>query len=287
MATGMRLRSGAIVSTSTSNLSVATKSIRKSAPIEKLLNVFELCEQVLDYLPMYDVIHAVQACRAFKSNVENSSRLQMKLFLAPDLTRRTRSAISSERTLLFGVKAAQHIAAAEAAGLDHTGELVFYTPHPVINLHAKSGFVKRMGLVRFAFQRVLISHDGGVLWGSVGSSSTDMWFQGSSLENMFLTQPPNKRVTIVGDIHPNSRLRTAVVKETGVTFGDVCKAIRAKSDPDDHLLKVTLGFQDGIVASARTRELAESVDELSVEADPTCWVLKDREFVPKEGGFAF
>ena len=71
-----------------------------------------------------------------------------------------------------------------------------------------------------------------------------------------------------------------------MTFGDVFRAMRAVTRRGESLPHM-LSFKDGVVASARTREFAQSVGELSVEDDPTRWALKDGEFVLKEGGFEF
>jgi hypothetical protein len=182
---------------------VATKRIRKSAPIEKLINIFELCEQVLSHLPMDDLLHAMQVCRALKLNIENSSRLQKELIFVPDFERKIRSVITSGRTLLSGAKAAQHIAAAEAAGEEEEeeekGEVTFYTPHPSIRLHERGLPITHPGLVSYAVSRVFYHHPSGR--GNISAfvlSSADIWSRKrTSLENMLLTQPPIKRLALV------------------------------------------------------------------------------------------
>jgi len=129
-----------------SDLPVANKRARKSAPIDKILNVTELCGQVLSHLQMYDLLHAMQVCRAFKQNIETSSRMQKNLFLAPDLPR-PKLAISPSGTLLSGIKAEQHIAAIEAAGDRETEEFTCCTPNPALQLdpasHRVMGFVRK------------------------------------------------------------------------------------------------------------------------------------------------
>lgn len=174
-------------STNPSVLPVASKRVRKSAPIEKLLDIFELCEQVLDNLSMDDILHSMQACRAFKSNVENSTKLQMKLFLTPDHTRQNRTAISSKCTLLSGAKAAQHIAAAEAASERETGEIMFYIPHPIVQPAPRHPSIQELGLVAYVACRV--KNNGLSARVAIRNSilsSADLWFkQPTSLRNMF------------------------------------------------------------------------------------------------------
>lgn len=90
-------------SASNSDLAIANKRGRKSAPINKIIDVAELCEQVLSHLPLHDLLHAMQVCRTFKATIENSPRLQKNLFLVPDLPR-PNLAISSSGTLLSGTR---------------------------------------------------------------------------------------------------------------------------------------------------------------------------------------
>jgi len=275
-------------SVSKSAFGVASKRVRKSASIDKILNIVELCEQVLSHIPMNDLLHATQICRGFKTTIENSSLLQKKLFLAPDLARKNRTAISSKRTLLSGAKAAQHIAAAEAAGEDDTGEVIFYIPHPAIKLREREINFKHPGLVSYAVCRVKLEfHSGeGAIRASVLSSADIRSQKSTSLENMFLTQPPITRVKVSeGQGYMPWDKKQQVLVNTGVKFRDVFKAMRAlRADRVPHIIT----FYEGIVASAKTRDLAENADELTVKDDPTRWVLKQNgEVVLKEGGFEF
>jgi hypothetical protein len=239
---------------STSSLSnpqvdVATKRIRKSAPIEKLINIFELCEQVLSHLPMDDLLHAMQVCRALKLNIENLSRLQKELIFVPDFERKIRTVITSRHTLLSGAKAAQHIAAAEAAGEEEEekGEVTFYTPHPSIRLHERGLLITHPGLVSYAVSRVFYHHPSGR--GNISAfvlSSADIWSQKrTSLENMLLTQPPIKRLQVSEGDWPWSKKQDVFV-ETGVF--KTMRALRAPGVPD-----VLLFYEGSTAASSQLR----------------------------------
>jgi hypothetical protein len=197
-------------------------------PIKKLVDTFELFEQVLDYLPMKEVLLATRVCRAFKTNIENSSRLQAKLFLAPDLTMK-KMAVSSSGTLLSGVKAEQHIAAAEGSGSSqisdsgdyerdmnntlHTalkaarlsdrdrdgGEIELYISHPELRGGRLSDRYRHAGIVQYAETYVQTYHRGSY-------SHRELTFCNlptvatlpptSSLSRMFLSQPPVKEVDV-------------------------------------------------------------------------------------------
>lgn len=137
-----------------SDLAVANKRARNSAPIDKIPNVVELCKQVFSHVSLYGLLHAMQAGLTFKTNIDNSHRLQLDLFLAPD-PKRHKLTISTSGTLLPRIKAAQHIAAAEAGGQQTIGEVTCCTLHPDLQLDPESHrllcFARtRKGMVQYA-----------------------------------------------------------------------------------------------------------------------------------------
>jgi hypothetical protein len=262
-----------------SDIAAGRDARENGTPIEKLINTFELCEQVLEYLPMKEVLLAMRVCRAFKTNIENSSRLQAKLFLALDLTIR-RKAVSTAGTLLSGVKAEQHIAAAKAAGHSSSGEIALYQPHPGTRSKYLSVRYRSMGMVKYAavcveshhkqHDAILTFHDSVV---SIPKTS--------SLHRMLLCQPP---ATEVRAYFPGAVARTPVTirKEAGVTFGDVICAKR-----NLEVRKVDVVLCGGFVASSEARDAMERAGEMSVDDDPTRWVGEGDDVGRPLGGFSF
>ena len=293
MATRKQSRSedAAVCDDPMSNLAVASASqcTRESAPIEKLLGIFELCKQVLDNLSMNDILHAMQACRAFKSNVENSTKLQVKLFSTPETTYKSRITITVKGTLLSGIEAAHHIVSFEAAGERHTSEVQFHVPHPVLQRFPEYPSIKIRGLVTYVVRRAMGSLSGKAAIRDSALSSADIWSkQSTSLENMFLTQPPTQAIRLAVRMSEDISTETDIFVETGVKFGDVFKAMRAAAGGLGRgVPSVQLSFGRAILANARAQALVESVGELSVFNDPTRWVRKDGGYVLKEGGFEF
>ncbi|TKA77203.1 hypothetical protein B0A55_02573 [Friedmanniomyces simplex] len=51
-------------------------------PVKRVLQTYELCEMVLDCLPLLD-LYAKRICRSVKNTIVSSSKLQIKLFLRP------------------------------------------------------------------------------------------------------------------------------------------------------------------------------------------------------------
>jgi hypothetical protein len=283
-------------STSDSELAVANKRARKSAPIDKILNVVELCEQVLSHLPTYDLLHAMQVCRTFKTNINNSPRLQKGLYLTPDLPR-PKLAISSSGTLLSGTRAEQCIAAAEAAGERETGEFTCCTPHPALKLDPESHRVmacvkKYRGMVDYAAHRFdsskMYTTDSMIVRDSVRSSTED-GSKPSGLDTMLITRPPVTSVHIVLPAAGRHSCRSAS-NAAGVTFGDVFKTVAriATHYKFRNCRRWWLSFDRRVfVVSAEARRAAERTGELSSEDDPTRWVRQNGEYVLEEGGFEF
>lgn len=271
-----------------SDLTVASECVREPAPIQKLFDVFELCEQVLDYLPMYDVLRATQVCRTFQQNIKNSHRLQVKLFLAPDLTRK-RWAVSPTGTLLSGPKAERQIAAATSTGHSETGEVTCYTLHPSLQLEPRSKGWQYAGIVARARHRVDTSSFTTSDYAGIRDSNmlpTDQGSKASSLDNMLLTQSPMTLVAL-----DFARLRSGgyclCASNTGVTFGDIFKEARRLDKPvaGRGLRSIRLCY--GFAASTEAIEAVERAGEMTSEDDPTRWVMTDDGLVLKDGGFEF
>lgn len=264
------------------------KSTHNITSINKLLETFELCEQVLDYLPMKEVLLATRVCRAFKTNIENSSRLQAKLYFAPDLTIK-RTALSANGTLLAGRKAEQCINAVEAAGQAERreyGEIVLYVAHPALKVGRISDRYKRMGMVKYAtvlrqanqlyFNEDLTFRDPALLCALPETSS---------LNRMLLTQPPIKKAIVYNEFLKRA---TTIHRETGVTIGDIITTTRAVVSLEDlRSQPVYVNFQDAFVVNSRARSVVEMAGELSLEDDPTRWVSKGNDYELQAGGFAF
>jgi hypothetical protein len=289
-----------------SDMVAKRKSTLNVTPIKKLVETFELFEQVLDYLPMKEVLLATRVCRAFKTNIENSSLLQAKLFLAPDLTIK-KLATSSRRTLLSGVKAEQHIAAAHAEG-KKSPETKFYTIHPAMRIYRLSDRYRYMGMVQYALHqagsRFLERTDQDLTLPIPMAAFAEQ--PCSSLSKMFVSQPPVKGVAInyISSTNPSfsgagsKHISLTIRKENGVTFGDILLAAADARGPG-YLIKwdPSVSFIEGLVINARARSVAEATGELSWIDDPTRWVDSDDpdrwvsgagyRKVLQKGGFAF
>lgn len=289
-----------------SDIAAGRDSKSESTPIQRLLDTFELCEQVLEYLPMKDVLQITRVCRVFKTNIENSTRLQAKLFLAPDRTLK-RLVVSPSGTLLAGHRIEQYVGVATTVtnqDIDSTrfaervnaGEISLYTPHPYLRPDRLSDRYKRMGMVKYATvcndtQRkddcnaLTLDLDNAL---SIPTSS--------SFHKMLLSQPPAVEVSVrmplsSGRGPQRSLIRTKrIFNGSGVTMGNVLMAIRRTTNLKDVLSytkHVDFLLSRGFVANEEARKVLEKAGELSPYDDPTRWVNKEDQYVLKEGGFDF
>ncbi|GAB7330858.1 hypothetical protein MBLNU13_g02391t1 [Cladosporium sp. NU13] len=258
-------------------------------PIEKLMYIPELCDRVLDYLPLEELFCATRVCIAFKTNIENSSRLQAKLFLASDLTIKEK-AVSANGTLLSGAKAEHHIAACRSAEGSSSGEIVLYQVHPWLQVGRLPDRYRRMGMVRYA--KVCLETRGDFDVGGLSFRNRkliELLPDTSSINKMFISQPPAKEVSIWYPCPSMGMQRKERIRnEAGVTIGEVIKAARWKHGMQNLIPRgIEVILQRGFVASVRARDVVEQSGELNVEEDPTRWLLKDDKYMLKDGGFAF
>jgi hypothetical protein len=285
-----------------SDMVAKRKSTINVTPIKKLVDTFELFEQVLDYLPMKEVLLATRVCRAFKDNIENSSLLQAKLFLAPDLTMK-KLAVSSSGTLLSGAKAENHIATAKAEGKD-SGEIALYILHPALKVPHLSDRYRHMGIVCYAKNfvqalRFQLHNEYSTCFGLNVDAAPPA---ASNLHKMLLSQPPIKEVTFsyiedTGRVPYLGKQRTKTIRnETGVTFGDVLGVVQGAKLPD-HMSQGTMyvSTKGGFLSSARARSVVEMAGELGSDDDPTAWLHRGNpgrgylrsSYRLKDDGFAF
>jgi hypothetical protein len=266
-----------------SDLVAERNSTLDVTPIKRLFETFELCEQVLDYLPMKEVLLTTRVCRASKTNIENSSRLQAKLFLAPDLTMK-KMAVTSSGTLLSGVRAEEHIAAVEASGSSQVsdggdyeiymnnirnpslkaarladryrdgGEIDLYILHPALRAGRLSDRYRHEGMVQYAETYVQTysrsySHQDLTF---VDLSTVATLPPTSSLSRMFVSQPPVKEVDVSypvwTEIRPSSKFLPG--PHTPPRQFMVCETIRKEAG-------VTFG---DVFAAVRDAAGPESVD---------------------------
>lgn len=104
----------------------------KIGPVQRVINILGICEQILEYLPCADLCRARRVCHQFEAVINQSKimRLRSSLRFRPN---QLVWAIPND-TLLTGIYVEDHIAASKAK--DHpTGKLVVYEMHPYLKVN--------------------------------------------------------------------------------------------------------------------------------------------------------
>lgn len=123
----------------------------------------------------------------------------------------------------------------------------------------------------------------------------------SSLNKMFVSQPPAKEVAVWFPANPGlddtcfPHRRNIVRNKSGVTTGDVIEAARKTPGMADLIPRgIDVVLKGGFLANAEARRLVEESGELTTENDPTRGqiVFGGHDFVScelldQEGGFVF
>ncbi|KAM0713263.1 hypothetical protein Q7P35_000715 [Cladosporium inversicolor] len=240
--------------------------------IEKLMYIPELCDE---------------------TNIENSFRLQAKLFLAPDLTMK-KFAVSATGTLLSGAKSEQPIAAAANTEDGEGGEIALFVLHPQLEPAYLSHRYKRMGMAKYA--EVCVQTRGDQNDAKVNFRYLQNILalpETSSLHRMLLCQPPVKEVSAMYRAINSHRstwtFHVTARNEAGVTIGDVITALRNAPGLMLHWEAkrsfCDMSFKGGFLVDSLARSVAERSAGLSSEDDPTRLVDRGEPWVL--GRFSF
>lgn len=202
-----------------------------AAPVKKVLNVTELCEQVLLHLSPSALIHARKVCRTFRNAIDSTPSLQRALFLQVDPALNARSwayrqqiypidneeevygddmygdeyelpeegpkDIAVTSPLLTSEAAAKYADEAEQTGVRFTGvRLTTIRPLVVNPLLSRSMKYKRETLERRAFNFIAEGPNKNTI--SLSDFKEQLLFCGryAICRQMFLSQPPVTKIKL-------------------------------------------------------------------------------------------
>lgn len=208
-----------------------------AAPIKRILDIPELCEQVLLHLPPRDLIHARGVCHTFRDLIDKTKPLQRALFLQVDQTACAPTCVLNEEgKLLAGETAQKHIKAMGARGIYLTSFPV-YAINPLLldkDIYANDTLDKRTA--RFAKERY--GHPAFLLRNHLETGIN----KEASCWKMKLTCPPITKVKVkfwgrfrhrpwedrrgLSKSYHDSAGEKEVENEEGLTFEDLFKAIQ-------------------------------------------------------------
>lgn len=200
----------------------------KIDPVLKVINILELCEQILEYLPCADLRNARLVCHQFNAVINQSTLMRQRSSLRIP-SNQIFWAAPTDTTLLTGIYAEDHIAAAHAKG-QPANSIPIFEMHPYLKVdHGTSHIGHRTGEMGYMGHFRIGNHK--ILFGDncLTEIPDDL-----ALDDVYISQPPAKYMYA-----PMSEDGQAlfVDNEDGITFGDVRRAVKefvreGRHDPD-------------------------------------------------------
>lgn len=249
------------------------------APIQRIMNTFELLENILKYLSAADNLRVRGTCFAFNNIIKESPILQKALFLKPVASGGpwTRDPNDNERVLLAGVAAVASLENSGARGMSP------YAYNPLL-LH-KDEDDDELGIAYRASNhgrfpdRVNVNKE--------LSAQFEELAKYAGCRKMFLSQPPVASITfeIKGKCrypswedrrglpkwHWGTLSSHTITNESGVTFGELVKAVQGAVRNHDSWTKAEFShicFNNGFPVSLEQMEFVERAGVLHEDDDP-------------------
>lgn len=270
-------------------------------PIQPVVDTYELCEQVLSYLPIKDLSRVRGVCHKIKGVVDSSLVLQQTLFLKPRQRKTLWVSLDGpdNARLLTGSKATKHIAASRSNGRA-TDEVEIFELHPLLftEPHCR---VMDFGMADFVYHYKYLELSGGsnvtrpcACPVDFISTRFDRELLGALhhlyLNKIFLSQPPVKEVTVdIGGSDFSCRfwffdtVDTITVRNNdGVTFGQLLQEIgpATRRADNDCVRFEYMYFPGGLAMMTNVKNIVETAGELFRETDPSASIDEDFQFMP-------
>ena len=251
-------------------------------------SIWELCENILKFLPCDDIVRTRRVSTTLKNVVDQTAALQQPLFLQPRAeasvwTITTRSSDSGgsfyDDRLLAGLNMAQHVKESILGGEVAT-ELPIFELHPelkLIRLHS----VRYISLEsRGCAKRKSFYNTTEVGFDTITNPAADIP-RHSSLNKMFLSQPPARQVRVAlkcccrnaltlkypeEHFDPNGSI--AIRNDNGVTFGQIRDSVQFARKQCPTARFHYLMFGKGLPVSRREKQSIEAASPLLWQSDP-------------------
>lgn len=253
-----------------------------------LFSTWELCEDILKFLPCDDLVRARRVSPTLKNVVDQAVALQQPLFLQP----RTEASIWTITTrpsdwggsfyddrLLAEPIMAQHVKEA-ILGDEIATELPIFELHPELKsfrLHS----VRYISLeLRGCAKRKSFYNSTGVGFDTIADPVVGIP-RHSSLDKMFLSQPPARQVRValkcrcgraltlkLPEEHFDPNGSIAIRNDSGVTFGQIRDCVQFARKQCPTALFNYLMFSKGLPVSRREKQSIEAGSPLLWQSDP-------------------
>lgn len=244
----------------------STNSHPDTAPVQKVIGTFELCEQILADLTCIELGRARRVCRQFCAVIDKSPTLRKELYL--DARVDNSIAACHEFMLARGSKARLLISKTASSDMP-AKEITLYELHPVLKHHDHQTFLE-LGF------RAREENSYLVFIKSFTRTCITQIPRDSALNDMYICQPPIQDVVVsikgdpgVGGIAGVNRF-TGIHSDDGVTFGllidFVRKVIDDNKDAHPHVDYLHLGL--GVALTAAEMRTLEVTGTVNSQNDP-------------------
>jgi len=255
-----REKADAISSANTSSAKSSAAALRKTnllggGSAKRVLDIAELCEQVLTYLPLRNLLKARKVCRSFRDSIDSSPKLQHALFFkkAMPATDQPVWVVEKDQSLVIGEEALARIEEAEQTGTSLSklqvfgiNPLLFRTPPAVLlrnHVMQSRSHCKNHEGSRVMFGSSFIAFRGTCFEQYEGIHSLD---EIAICRGMLLGHPPVTKIMMEFSglcVHHKSALNgeplqgpdsngtadsVIVENEDGVTFGEIVDVMKGK-----------------------------------------------------------
>jgi len=248
------------------------------APVQSVINITELCENVLIYLSVQDLCRAKRVCRQLNTVINQSSVLKSNLFLEPRVNNTTwvipSSELSScdEGSILAGPKADRYVSEAKSSGMA-TRELDVLELHPALTVNRYHNSLVMFGGMTYFLRHYLSDPEWYFNFCGVEVNNDRIDIANlsvtSSLNNMYLSQPPIKKVFICRNsryVDSNGKIwwgdSVNIQNPVGITFGQLAAAARAFKHHD------SIVFSGGVPFTREEKTTIERAGEVVGDKDP-------------------
>ncbi|GAB7330855.1 hypothetical protein MBLNU13_g02388t1 [Cladosporium sp. NU13] len=195
-----------------------TESNTTISPVERVINIVELCEQILEYLPCADLRRARCVCRQFDAVIKQSKLMRLR---SPLRLRSNQIAWASPTngTLLTGIYTEDHMAARRAEGRA-TGSFNVYEMHPFLRVDHGTSYIGH-GTCPGRDGWVWSTGHHDVLFGDLCLTQIPDDF---ALDDERICQPLISRILV--SMHMTHFEEISVNNDDGITFGDIRRAVK-------------------------------------------------------------
>ncbi|KAK4548757.1 hypothetical protein LTR36_008530 [Oleoguttula mirabilis] len=251
------------------------------APFKRVLDIFELCEHVLEYVPPKELLGMKRVCRSMNGVITKSPTLQTKLFFRA-VPASTPWVVDASHSLLAGAKAVDTIRERDITGIAvQSARAYAYNPFTLsMREHDReAGLIYRfLSYIRsgtVCYDYIYLEHH--------MKSKLHTISEVASCRSMFVSQPSATKVVVefygrcefppwedrrgLPKWYRGCVSRPTITNDSGVIVGEVLDVIRRETRGGDASFQ-HLCFTEGFAVSMEQKVFVEETAAVTRDTDP-------------------